>query len=389
MVKQEDLATLSSMEHSLVSPTEKDSLCAGDSQDTEMHCAAPLSPAASGSAASPTAEVDAETDMVDGQLRTKRRLDSTCFESMPSPPESRGDVDEESDGHADKRRRVSSESSSTSEQLSSGNEGSSPLAKDAKEWHSEDGEKTTRRGRTRFTDTQLEALESSFGKNDHPNFTQLAQIAACVGVSERSAKVWFQNRRAKERKSARPAVASSYRSMTPSNLSHAVQRHVAAKPRIEPAPAVPHSQPQTHAQLVTHSPFAPPRAAFQPMPPGGMGRMMPLPVPYASGKAVGAQIGGSHPVATVPRQLMSAQQCVQPSAPAQQGPSSLKASNNNSTAIHSSSNNTAMPVLIASAAHSLPSSRSPSQMQSHAQSGELCGLNLLGMAALMVAGQTV
>eukprot|EP01137_Pigoraptor_chileana_P033816 Opistho-2@25359 len=249
--------------------------------------------------------------------------------------------------------------------------------------------KTTRRGRTRFTDTQLEALESSFGKNDHPNFTQLAQIAACVGVSERSAKVWFQNRRAKERKSARPAVASSYRSMTPSNLSHAVQRHVAAKPRIEPAPAVPHSQPQTHAQLVTHSPFAPPRAAFQPMPPGGMGRMMPLPVPYASGKAVGAQIGGSHPVATVPRQLMSAQQCVQPSAPAQQGPSSLKASNNNSTAIHSSSNNTAMPVLIASAAHSLPSSRSPSQMQSHAQSGELCGLNLLGMAALMVAGQTV
>lgn len=63
------------------------------------------------------------------------------------------------------------------------------------------GRKPTRRHRTAFTTYQIETLESVFKKGIYVNNVERAKLSKILGLTERAVKVWFQNRRMKEKRS--------------------------------------------------------------------------------------------------------------------------------------------------------------------------------------------
>ena len=70
--------------------------------------------------------------------------------------------------------------------------------------------------RSQFSAWQLERLQREFQQSELPNKERRERIAAELGVTERSVKIWFQNRRqrgkphAKEKAAAAPTVPPSY-----------------------------------------------------------------------------------------------------------------------------------------------------------------------------------
>ncbi|KAI9314201.1 hypothetical protein BX666DRAFT_2020286 [Dichotomocladium elegans] len=66
---------------------------------------------------------------------------------------------------------------------------------------------STRRKRTLLNFNQLAILQHSFAKNPLPDNAVRAKLAIDLGVTERTVQIWFQNRRAKTRKSSKELLA--------------------------------------------------------------------------------------------------------------------------------------------------------------------------------------
>lgn len=61
-------------------------------------------------------------------------------------------------------------------------------------------DKTSTRKRTHLSSTQVSVLECSFQENSLPDSSIRSRLAKKLSVSERTVQIWFQNRRAKQKK---------------------------------------------------------------------------------------------------------------------------------------------------------------------------------------------
>ncbi|CAI5438279.1 unnamed protein product [Caenorhabditis angaria] len=57
-----------------------------------------------------------------------------------------------------------------------------------------------KRPRTVFTDQQLQVLEKTFNESGYLNGSSRLELANKLGLSDNQIKVWFQNRRTKEKR---------------------------------------------------------------------------------------------------------------------------------------------------------------------------------------------
>lgn len=67
-----------------------------------------------------------------------------------------------------------------------------------------------KRARTAYTSNQLMDLEREFQKSNYLCRSRRIQLASDLNLSERQIKIWFQNRRMKQKKDGKPSCKSRY-----------------------------------------------------------------------------------------------------------------------------------------------------------------------------------
>ncbi|XP_037243471.1 homeobox protein NOBOX [Falco rusticolus] len=99
--------------------------------------------------------------------------------------------------------------------------------------------------RTLYSAEQLEELEKMFQEDHYPDNEKRREIAAVVGVTPQRIMVWFQNRRAKWRKSVKLSVKGNKKYPTSSTLSVTFGSDGCGAPLLPmlPLPDIAHDQP--------------------------------------------------------------------------------------------------------------------------------------------------
>ncbi|KAF1768785.1 hypothetical protein GCK72_000598 [Caenorhabditis remanei] len=87
-----------------------------------------------------------------------------------------------------------------------------------------------KRPRTVFTDEQLEKLEKSFNDSGYLSGVTRAKLAESLGLKDNQVKVWFQNRRTKQKKieSKEPVKSPIETTKTTENYSNFYQNYWSA-----------------------------------------------------------------------------------------------------------------------------------------------------------------
>nr|XP_021196432.2 homeobox protein pnx [Helicoverpa armigera] len=103
--------------------------------------------------------------------------------------------------------------------------------------------KKQKRVRTAFSTEQLRALERAYSRHKYINSEQRAELSSTLNIGDKCIKIWFQNRRMKEKRE------SSESSFDSSNESVSNEPSIPASPPLEIAPEIPscekyHNYPQ-------------------------------------------------------------------------------------------------------------------------------------------------